>query len=85
MKLGFNDIEETFEYAIKINRCIEFVYKGKHYWIDMVEVDGVSKRAIWQEDEVLSIYDDAEDFLSHAQIDGLPIAQVINESQIVSY
>ena len=30
MKLGFNDTEESFEYAIQINRCIEFVYKRKH-------------------------------------------------------
>lgn len=46
MKLGFNDTEETFDYAIRINRCIEFIYKRKHYWIDMLEVDGVVKRAI---------------------------------------
>ena len=41
MKLGFNDTEETFDYAIRINRCIEFIYKRKRYWIDMLEVDGV--------------------------------------------
>ena len=46
MKLGFNDTEETFDYAIRINRCIEFIYKRNHYWIDMLEVDGVVKRAI---------------------------------------
>ena len=47
MKLGFNDTEETFDYAIRINRCIKFIYKRKRYWIDMIEVDGVVKRAIW--------------------------------------
>ena len=85
MSLGFNDSEETFEDAIRINRCIEFIYKRKRYWIDMLEVDGVVKRAIWLKDKVLSIYNDADDFLANAQIDGVPIAQVIAESNIVSY
>ena len=85
MKLGFNDIEESFEYAIKINRCIEFIYKRKRYWIDMLEVDSVTKRAIWLKDEVLSTYNDADDFLSNAQIDGVPIVDVIAESKVISY
>lgn len=46
MKLGFNDTEETSDYAIRIKRYIEFIYKRKRYWIDMLEVDGVVKRAI---------------------------------------
>ena len=85
MKLGFNDIEESFEYAIKINRCIEFIYKRKRYWIDMLEVDSVTKRAIWLKDKVLSTYNDADDFLSNAQIDGVPIVDVIAESKVISY
>ena len=85
MKLGFNDIEESFEYAIKINRCIEFIYKRKRYWIDMLEVDGVVKRAIWLKDKVLSVYNDADDFLANAHIDGVPIADVIAESKVISY
>ncbi len=85
MKLGFNDTEETFDYAIRINRCIEFIYKKKRYWIDMLEVDGVVKRAIWLKDKVLSVYNDADDFLANAHIDGVPIADVIAESRIISY
>ena len=85
MKLGFNDTEESFEYAIKINRCIEFIYKRKRYWIDMLEVDSVTKRAIWLKDKVLSTYNDADDFLSNAQIDGVPIVDVIAESKVISY
>ena len=85
MKLGLNDTEESFEYAIKINRCIEFIYKRKRYWIDMLEVDSVTKRAIWLKDKVLSTYSDADDFLSNAQIDGVPIVDVIAESKVISY
>ena len=85
MKLGLNDTEESFEYAIKINRCIEFIYKRKRYWIDMLEVDSVTKRAIWLKDKVLSTYNDADDFLSNAQIDGVPIVDVIAESKVISY
>ena len=33
MKLGFNDTEETFDYAIRIYRCIEFIYKRRRYWM----------------------------------------------------
>ena len=85
MKLGLNDTEESFEYAIKINRYIEFIYKRKRYWIDMLEVDSVTKRAIWLKDKVLSTYNDADDFLSNAQIDGVPIVDVIAESKVISY
>ena len=85
MKLGFNDTEDSFEYAIKINRCIEFVYKRKHYWIDTITIDGITKRAIWLKDKVLSTYNDADDFLLNAQIDGVPITEVIAQSKIVSY
>lgn len=85
MKLGFNDTEESFEFAIRINRCVEFVYKRKHYWIDMVEIDGVNKRAIWCKDKILSTYNNADDFLANAQIDGIPIKDVIAQSRIISY
>ena len=85
MKLGFNDTEESFDYAIKINRCIEFIYKRKRYWIDTTTINGVVKRAIWLKDKVLSTYNDADDFLANAQIDGVPIADVIAESQVISY
>lgn len=30
MKLGVNATKETFDYAIRINRCVEFIYKRKH-------------------------------------------------------
>ena len=85
MRKGFNDSEETFEDAIKINRCIECIYKRKRYWIDLATINGVQKRAIWQDDKVLATFDSAEDFLANAQIDDVPIAQVIAESTIVSY
>ena len=51
----------------------------------MLEVDGVVKRAIWLKDKVLSVYNDADDFLANARIDGVPILDVIAESRIVSY
>ena len=38
MKKGFFNSEETFEDAIKINRCIEFIYKRKRYWIDLATI-----------------------------------------------
>lgn len=85
MKLGFNDADENFEFAIRINRCIEFIYKRKRYWIDILEIDGVNKRAIWRKDKILSTYKDAEDFLANAQIDGVPIRDVIAESRVISY
>ena len=85
MKKGFLDSEETFEDAIKINRCIEFIYKKKHYWIDLATIDGVQKRAIWQNDKILATFENAEDFLANAKIDGVPIKDVIDNSHIVSY
>ncbi len=48
MKLDFNDTEETFDYAIRINRCIEFIYKRKRYWLssrDKVEVIFPNKKS----------------------------------------
>ncbi len=54
MKLGFNDAEETFVYAITINRCIEFIYKRKRYWIDMLEVDGVPITNVIAESKIVS-------------------------------
>lgn len=85
MELGFHDTEESFDFAVKINRCIEFIYKKKHYWIDVLEENGVYKRAIWREDNVISTYNDADDFLANAQIDGVPIREVIARSKVVSY
>lgn len=85
MKLGFHDSEETFEDAIKINRCIEFLYKRKHYWIDITTVDGLPKRAIWCNEQILSTYDNADDFLQNANINGVPIKEVIDQSKILSY
>lgn len=81
MKLGWTDKEETFEYAIEINRCIEFIYKKKHYWIDTKD----GKRAIFYGSNIIAEYENAEEFLKNAKIDGISIKEVIEHSHIVSY
>jgi len=81
MKLGWTDKEETFEYAVKINRCIEFIYKRKHYWIDTLD----GKIALYHNSTILLKYENAEEFLNKANIDGIPIVNVIEKAHIVSY
>jgi hypothetical protein len=85
--LGWHDEEETFDFAVQINRCIEFEYKGKVYAIDhATQINPEWKRAIWQGvGNVISHFKDADDFLQNAHIDSISIREVIAASYIISY